>query len=172
MTDLEGFDFDKDSMSKKLRIGWFSFSCCEDSTIIFTEILNDHYIEWRDKVEICSATVLQKRSEIKNIDVSFVEGAITSQKQEEKLLEIRLESKKLVAIGACACVGMPSSQRNLFDDATKEEIRNITIRFQYADIVKKLSEIVKVDDQVPGCPMDENIFLQVVNKYLKEFGIA
>ncbi len=156
-------------MKKKLRVGWFSFSCCEDSTIIFTELLNDHYKEWLDKIEFCSALVLKKKSEIKNLDVAFVEGAITSQKQEDKLLEIRKESKKLVAIGACACVGMPSTQRNLFDEKTNEEIKNLLIRFQYADKVRKLSEVVRVDDQVPGCPMNEDIFLQKINKYLQEF---
>ena len=156
-------------MAKKLRVGWFSFSCCEDSTIIFTELLNDHYRQWKDKVHFVSALILQKRSEIKNLDVSFVEGAITSEKQEKKLLEIRKASKKLVAVGSCACVGMPSSQRNLFNEGTKEEIKNILIRFQYKDKVQKLSDIVTVDDQVSGCPMDENVFLKVINKYLKEF---
>lgn len=159
-------------MEKKLRIGWFSFSCSDDSTIIFTELLNDHYKEWRKKLEFVSAGFMQKRREIKDIDVSFVEGAITSPKQEEKLLEIRKQSKRLVAIGACACTGMPSTQRNAFDEKTNEEIKNILIRFQYAKIVKKLSKIVKVDDQVPGCPMDENIFLKVLDKYLQEFGIC
>ena len=99
---------------KKLKVGWFSFSCCEDSTIIFTEILNDYYRIWKEKVEFVSVGVLQKRSKIKDLDVAFVEGAITSEKQEKQLLNIRAESKKLVAIGACACVGMPSTQRNLF----------------------------------------------------------
>ena len=159
-------------MKKKLRVGWFSFSCCEDSTIIFTELLNDHYKEWLDKIEFCSALVLKKKNEIKNLDVAFVEGSITSQKQEEKLKEIRKESKKLVAIGACACVGMPSSQRNLFDEKTNEEIKNLLIRFQYADKVRKLSEVVQIDDQVPGCPMSEDIFLQKINKYLEEFKIT
>lgn len=159
-------------MKKKLRVGWFSFSCCEDSTIIFTELLNIHYQDWFDKIEFCSALVLKKKSEIKNLDVSFVEGAITSQTQEEKLREIRRESKKLVAIGACACIGMPSSQRNLFDEKTNEEIKNLLIRFQYDDKVRKLSDIVQVDDQVPGCPMNEEIFLQIINKYLKEFKIT
>ena len=159
-------------MTKKLRVGLFSFSCTEDSTIIFTELLNDHYKEWKDKIEIVSALVLQKRSEVKNLDLAFVEGAITSEKQKKKLLEIRKESKKLVAIGACACIGMPSGQRNLFAEKTKEEIKNILIRFQYAEKVKKISDIVIVDDQVPGCPMDEKIFLQIMNKYLKEFGIT
>lgn len=156
-------------MAKRLRIGWFSFSCCEDSTIIFTEILNDYYQVWKDKIEFVSAGVLQKRGEIKNLDVAFVEGAITSKMQENTLLKIRSESNKLVAIGACACIGMPSSQRNLFDEATKKELENLLIRFKYADKVRKLSDIVKVDDQVPGCPMDENAFLQIINKYLAEF---
>lgn len=158
-------------MKKKLRIGWFSFSCCEDSTIIFTELLNDHYLVWREKIEFVSALVLKKKSEIKDLDVAFVEGAITSQEQEKKLAEIRNESKKLVAIGACACVGMPSSQRNFFSEKINEEIKGDLLRFQYADKVRKLSEVVKVDDQVPGCPMDEKIFLQIIKKYLNEFKI-
>lgn len=159
-------------MGKKLRVGWFSFSCCEDSTIIFTELLNEYYKEWLDKIEFCSALVMKKKEDIRNLDVAFVEGAITSKKQEEKLLQIRRESKKLVAIGACACVGMPSAQRNLFDDKTREEIKNIIIRFQYAQKVQKLTDLVTVDAQVPGCPMNENIFLQIINQYLKEFGVV
>lgn len=158
-------------MPKKLRIGWFSFSCCEDSTIIFTELLNDHYQEWKEKIEFCSVLVLRKKSVIKDLDVAFVEGAITSEKQEEKLHQIRRESKKLVAIGACACIGMPSAQRNLFDEKKNTEIQNILIRFNYAKSVRKLSEVVPVDDFVHGCPMDEKIFLAIVDKYLREFNI-
>lgn len=156
-------------MPKKLRIGWFSFSCCEDSTIIFTEILNDHYMEWKSKIDIVSATVLQKKSEIKDIDVSFVEGAIASKSQEEKLLEIRKASKRLVAVGSCACTGMPSSLRNSFDDRISSEILVHLQKYGYAQHVRKLSEIITVDEQVPGCPMDEKIFLDVMNKYLRVF---
>lgn len=159
------------TMTPKLRIGWFSFSCSEDSTIIFTEMLNEHYQEWKKKIEFVSASILQKKEEIKDIDVAFIEGAVTSNKQEEKVKKIRKESKKVVAIGSCACVGMPSSQRNLFDEKTKKEINKILIRFQYAEKVKKLSDVITVDEMVPGCPMDENNFLRILNKYLKEFGI-
>lgn len=157
---------------KKLKIGWFSFSCCEDSTIIFTEILNDHYREWKNLIDFRSIAVMQKRENLEDLDAAFVEGAITSERQEKKLKEIRNKAKKLVAIGACACIGMPSAQRNLFDEKINKEIENILIRFQYAKNVRKLSEIVAVDDQVPGCPMDEEEFLSVINKYLNEFGIV
>jgi hypothetical protein len=36
---------------KRLVVGWFSFTCCEDSTILFTELLNDHFDEWKTVVE-------------------------------------------------------------------------------------------------------------------------
>lgn len=157
-------------MNRKLKIGWFSFSCCEDSTIIFTELLNDYYHIWKEKIEFKSILVLQKKSDIRNLDIAFVEGAITSKKQENQLLQIRRESKFLVAIGACACVGMPSAVRNQFDEKTKAEIKNLIIRFQYAPTVKKLSEVVTVDDQVPGCPMDENIFISLINRYIQALG--
>lgn len=139
---------------------------------MFTELLNDYWKEWKDKIEFVNALILQKRNELRNLDVSFVEGAITSAKQEDKLKEIRRNSKKLVAIGACACTGMPSAQRNAFDDVSNAEIQNLLIRFQYADKVKRLKDIVQVDAEVNGCPMVEQVFLQVIDKYLKEFEIS
>ena len=115
--------------------------------------------------------VLQKRSDIKGLDVAFIEGAVTAEKQEQKLKEIRNNCRKLVAVGSCAVIGLPSSQRNNFNENQKSEISEILIRFQYARNVKKISDVVAVDDTIPGCPMSENAFLKVLNKYLKEFKI-
>ena len=159
-------------MPLKLKVGWFSFSCSEDSTIIFTELLNTHYQEWIKLIDFRSILVMQKKSDIDDLDVAFIEGAITSDLQEKKLIKIRKNSKKLVAVGSCAVIGMPSSQRNLFNNQLNKEISEILIRFQYAATVKKISDVVQVDDTVPGCPMNEAVFLQVINKYLKEFAIT
>ena len=57
----------------------------------------------------------------------------------------------------------------------KEFIREIKIvldKFGHRDKVSALNEIVKVDDNVPGCPMDENKFLELLNKYFKEFKVV
>lgn len=156
----------------KLRVGWFSFSCCEDSTIIFTEMLNDHYQEWKKVIDFKSILVMQRREDLSELDVAFVEGAITNKDQEEKLKKIRSISKRLIAIGNCACVGLPAAQRNFFDDKTNTELEAILTRFAYAEKVQKLSELVTVDDMVSGCPMDERNFLKIVEKYLAEFGIV
>ena len=95
-----------------------------------------------------------------------VEGAITADSQEQKLKDIRQKAKKLVAIGACAVVGSPSNQRNFFNRTQFEEINPILERFKYKEKVLKLSDIVKVDESVPGCPMNEGVFLQIMDKYL------
>lgn len=156
---------------KKLKIGWFSFTCCEDSTIMMTELLNEHFFEWKRILDIRHAKVLQTKNVLDELDVAFVEGAISSESQAAKLRKIREVSKKLVAIGSCAVTGFPSAQRNLFNEQTKAEIQHILEKFDYREKVAKLDEIVPVDAMVPGCPMETDKFLELLNQMLQEFGI-
>ncbi len=156
-------------VKQKIRIGWFSFSCCEDSTIVMTELMNDHWQEWKELFDFRHARVLKKNNVLDELDIAFVEGAIASPEHETKLKEIRAKSKKVVAIGACAVIGMPSGQRNTFDDQQKAEIQHLIDRFQALPKVLKVSDVVKVDAAVPGCPMDPKLFLQAVDTLVKEF---
>ena len=156
---------------RKLRIGWFSFACCEDSTIMMTELMNERWQEWKKKIDFAYARVLQSHNELRNIDVAFVEGAIATDEDAKKVKEIRANSKYIVAIGACAVDGMPAAQRNMFDIRTKKEIHVILARFKHREKVVPIKEIIKVDDFVPGCPMQEDLFLEKLSKYMKMFGV-
>lgn len=158
-------------MQKKLRIGWFTFTCCEDSTVLFTEIMNDHFETWMKVLDIRHARVLQSKNVLDEMDVAFIEGAIISDDQVPRLKEIRGLAKKVVAIGQCAITGKPSSQRNEFNDEQNAEIADILERFNYADKVRTLSDVITVDDAVPGCPMSDKIFLEKLDGLLKEFKI-
>jgi len=100
-----------------------------------------------------------------------VEGAITSQKHINELKAIRSKAKVLVAIGACAVVGMPSGQRNQFDEKLTQEIQHLVDRFKHLPKVQKVSDVVTVDASVGGCPMNPKQFLDIVNGALKDFGI-
>jgi coenzyme F420-reducing hydrogenase gamma subunit len=159
-------------MAKKLKIGWFSFTCCEDSTMIWIELMNENFFKWKELLDIRYARALKRNNKIKDLDVAFVEGAITTEKDAKRLLMIRKNSKKLVAIGACASNGMPAAQRNMFDPELKKEIAFLIERFKQMDKVKSVKEVVAVDDEVQGCPMAEEAFLSVLDKYLKEFGVV
>lgn len=153
---------------EKLKIGWFSFSCCEDNTIVMTEVMNDHWQEWKKKFDFRHARVLKSKNVMDDFDIAFIEGAIASPEQEAKVKDIRKRSKKLVAVGACAVTGLPSGQRNLFTDAQKEAIEFLVARFGAMPKVLKVSDVVGVDAEVPGCPMDPDNFLKTVNGLVTE----
>lgn len=156
---------------RKLNVGLFSFTSDEGCSMIFIELMNNHFSEWEKMIDFKYFKLLKSKNELKDLDVAFVEGAISTFKEEKRLKQIRKESKRLVAIGSCAVNGSPSNQRNFFSEDTKREIKIVLDRFGHRNKVSTLNEIVKVDDNVPGCPMEENIFLEVLNKYLKEFKV-
>ena len=58
---------------------------------------------------------------------------------------------------------MPSAQRNLFTEEQKQEIEWLVARFAGLEKVLKLSEVVKVDAEIPGCPMTPQKFLDTVD---------
>lgn len=157
---------------KKLKVGWFSFSCCEDSTIVFTELLNDHFEAWSKVVDFAHIRILRSKNSLEGLDVAFVEGAIASAKELKRLKEIRANAKKVIAIGSCACTGGPSSQRNNFSPALQKEIEALLRKFHQADKVSKLEDVIKIDGKVPGCPMNEAVFLKKMDELLKEFKIV
>jgi sulfhydrogenase subunit delta len=157
---------------KKLVIGWFSFTCSEDSTILLTELLNDHFDEWKRIIEFRHMKALKDRNDMSNLDVAFIEGASSSEKHEIEMKKIRENAKYVVAVGACACTGMPSSSRNEFvDKELNDKIQWYLKTFNYGQKVKKLDEVIKVDDYVQGCPMNVETFIATVEKYLKLFKI-
>jgi sulfhydrogenase subunit delta len=148
--------------AKKIKVGWFSFSCCEDSTVVFTDIMDEHWQEWKKIFDFRHVRVLKTKNKMDAFDVAFIEGAIAADDQEEKLKDIRSRAKILVAVGACACVGMPSAQRNTFNPEQQKEIQYLVDRFKMAPKVLKVSDVVKVDYEVPGCPMDPKDFVTKV----------
>lgn len=164
---------EESNQTKKMVVGWFSFTCCEDSTILFAELLNDHLDEWKKVVEFRHVRALKTKNELKDLDVAFVEGAVSSDKQAEEVKKIRDNSKYVVAIGSCACTGLPSASRNAFtpQDIT-DRINRYMQSFDYSQKVRKLEEVIKVDDMVNGCPMNVPVFLEMLTKYLKVFNLA
>jgi coenzyme F420-reducing hydrogenase gamma subunit len=105
--------------------------------------------------------------------VAFVEAAIPSDSQAEEARRIRDNARYVVAIGACACTGKPSTSRNQFVSAQiNERIRWYLSHFDYGPEVMRLDDVIEVDDMVRGCPMKVPAFLQTLNKYLDLFNVS
>ena len=116
---------------------------------------------------------LKTNNSLSGLDVAFIEGAISSESQANEVRQIRENAKYVVAIGACACTGQPSTSRNQFvGEQLNERIRWYLSHFDYGKEVKRLNEVIQVDDMVRGCPMKVPSFLQTLEKYLDQFDIA
>jgi coenzyme F420-reducing hydrogenase gamma subunit len=158
---------------ERLVVGWFSFTCCEDSTILLTELLNDHLEAWLRVVEFRHMKSLKTNNSLNGLDVAFVEGAISSDLQAAEVRKIRENAEHVVAVGACACTGKPSTSRNQFvDEQIDERIRWYLEHFDYGANVVPLDEVVRVDDMVRGCPMKAQAFTQTLEKYLELYEVV
>ncbi len=149
------------------KVGVFSFTCCEGCIVTFIELLNRKFDEYSKKMKIENFRQLKTNEKIKNLDIAFIEGAISTESEVKKLKEIRQKSKKLIALGSGACNGYPSDQRNKFDDKKKKQIQLLIEKFHQNKTIEPLNKFVKVDDEINGCPVDEKLLMEKIEGYLK-----
>ncbi|OGV97105.1 hypothetical protein A2W24_00150 [Microgenomates group bacterium RBG_16_45_19] len=140
---------------------------------MFAELLNDYFFEFKKHFNfIDAATFSSKRDTQSPLDIAFIEGAANSDHDVVTMLKLRQRAQKVVAIGSCACTGLPSAQRNTFTPEQIAAIQPILTKFNYPDQIKPLTQVIPVDAQVPGCPMNLDTFLATVNQLLVDFGHA
>jgi sulfhydrogenase subunit delta len=151
----------------KTRVGVFSFTCCEGCSISFIETFNSKFNDYMKKIKIVNFRALKKEDKIHNMDLAFVEGAISTESEIKKLKEIRRKTKKLVALGSGAANGYPSNQRNKFSDDKKRAIHPLLVRFRQNSTIEPLKTYVKVDDEINGCPVEESAIISKMEEYLK-----
>lgn len=151
---------------KKKRVGIFSLTCDEGCSIFLIEIFNEKLVGWLEKIEIGYFLSIKDHMEINDLDIALIEGVVSTQQDVEDVLKIREESKIIIAMGSCAITTMPSGQRNGFNDRQLKEIEKDLKKFKYLPKCVPISEVVKVDDQVSGCPILKEKFIEVFEKYL------
>jgi len=135
------------------------------------EVFNKKFSDWEKCIDIKHFRLITPKKDIENIDVAFVEGAISTEHDLNGLKKVRETSKKLVAIGSCAITGFPSNNRNFFDNKTLDKIKPTLAKFKHLEKVEPIKKFVKVDEEINGCPMDASKFIEVMEKYLVEFGV-
>jgi NAD-reducing hydrogenase small subunit len=112
------------------------------------------------------------------VDVTLVEGAISSEEDLHKIQEIRAKTRILVSLGDCAVTGNVPAMRNKFGAQAvlkRAYLENATLDAQIPrEIIPRLlpisrpvHEVVKVDVFVPGCPPSADLIFSVINDLLQ-----
>jgi len=114
----------------------------------------------------------------KAVDVTIIEGAISSQEDLEKVHAIRKRSKLIVALGDCAVTAnVPGMRNNIPPRKLLERIyiegaqENKVIPSEGVPALLRqavpVHQVVKVDLHVPGCPPSAGAILFAIGELLE-----
>jgi len=141
------------------KIAVFDFTDCEGCEL---QLANKEET-LADFIKVIEIVNFREVSSIKddNYDIAFIEGAISRADEIERLLEIRKRAKTLVAFGSCACFGGVNRIKNQHNlSKANQEV--------YGDLqkdtmpVRAVKEIVSVDMEIPGCPVNKEEVERIV----------
>jgi len=152
-------------MAKKPKVAILALTDCEGCLMeIFN--LGERFLELLTKIELADFKLFEDLPEPPRYDIAIVEGCPLTKKDLERLKRTREKSKILVALGACACLGGIAKIKNYYD---KEKI----IKYVYKNPkgidnpeVRPLKAYVKVDLEIPGCPINKEEFLRIMEEFI------
>ena len=97
------------------------------------------------------------------LDIAMVEGAVLPMRDAGKLRAIRKRSATLVALGTCAVWGgVAAMDRGLDRAKMLEDVYGEMGKEYDACPAQALREVVKVDHNITGCPIEKTHFLSAV----------
>ena len=145
----------------KPRVAIFSLTSCEGCSLAILE-LEDELLGILNAVEIVNFREGMTERAL-DVDIGFVDGAVSTPEDEKEITHLREHCKTLVAIGACACLGGLNTLKNYQNE---KDYRGYVYgdRAEWFPTVpaRPLSAVVKVDCELPGCPMVKEEFLRFV----------
>lgn len=151
---------------RRPRLAVWKFSSCDGCQLTLLDC-EEELLTLADQLEV--AYFLEASSAVVEgpYDISLVEGSITTPDEAERIVRIRRESGLLIAIGACATAGGIQSLRNYAD--VDAYARAVYAHPAYLDVLPTatpLSEHVKVDLELRGCPIAKEQLLEAVGALL------
>jgi len=150
----------------KPKVAFFDFACCEGCQIELTNYGDAPFLELLNHIDIVEfREAMSETSD--HIDIAFIEGSYTRIADKARLEEIRKRAAVVIAYGACAVTGGINALKN-HQSFYKECVYKDDAKMPHLDSSKALpiSAAIKVDYEVPGCPMDKYELLNIVSHLL------
>ncbi len=156
-------------MSKK-RIATVWLDGCSGCHMSFLD-MDERLVELFQQADLVYSPLVDLKEFPEEVDITLVEGAVSSEEDLHKVRMVRERTKILVAFGDCAVTGNVPSMRNPFGTNAvlqRAYLENVTLHPQVPREVipaliekaRPVHEVVKVDVFIPGCPPSaETIFL-------------
>jgi NAD-reducing hydrogenase small subunit len=162
--------------SNKVRIATAWLDGCSGCHMSFLD-MDQRLLDIAPLIELVYSPLVDHKEFPQGVDVTLVEGSVSTDEDIEKIRKIRSRTRILIALGDCAVTGNVPAMRNPFDLAavfdraynenTDIQKQNPTLHLPtLLDRVRPVHEVVKVDLFVPGCPPPADAIYYVVSELL------
>ncbi len=129
-------------------------------------------------VDVVWSPLVDAKEFPENVDVTLVEGAISSEEDLHRIRLVRSRTRILVSLGDCAITGNVSAMRNNFGANAvlkRAYLENATLDAQIPRqvippllaIVRPVHEFVPVDVFLPGCPPSADLIFSALSELLE-----
>jgi NAD-reducing hydrogenase small subunit len=163
-------------LSKK-RLATVWLDGCSGCHMSFLD-MDERLIELAEKADLVYSPLVDAKEFPPDVDVTLVEGAVSSDEDLEKIHVIRSRTKLLVSLGDCAVTANVPSMRNPFpvqaiydrayrENATLTEGTPHEVIPRLLSIARPVHEVVHVDIFVPGCPPSADVIHYALTELLE-----
>jgi coenzyme F420-reducing hydrogenase gamma subunit len=152
--------------SGKPRLAVWKFASCDGCQLSLLDC-EDELLGVAGAVEVAYFLEASSATVEGPYDLSLVEGSVTTAHDAERIREVRRVSRHLVTIGACATAGGVQALRNFAN--VRDFLSVVYASPEYVstlDTSTPISEHVKVDFELHGCPINKRQLLEVITSFL------
>ena len=162
---------------KKIRLATVWLDGCAGCHMSLLDI-DEAILGIAARAEVVYGPLVDAQEFPKSVDVTLIEGAVSSQEDLEKVNHIRKRSKLVVSLGDCAVNGNVPAMRNQI--VPRKLLERIYIEgAQESKLIPSsgvpallrqavpVHQVVKVDLHVPGCPPAAGSIVYVLTELLE-----
>ncbi len=153
----------------KLKIGIYELTGCAGDALLILDCEKE-LIDIFKAADIQSFLMAKSDNINGELDIAFVEGSVSTEKEVKEIKDIRKRAKVVVAMGICACFGGIQAaflKREDWERNFKEIYGDVEMTNTKPVHSKPIDSYIKVDYYLPGCPINKDQFLVTFNRILR-----
>jgi NAD-reducing hydrogenase small subunit len=133
--------------------------------------MDERLLELAAAIDIVYSPFVDTKTFPEQVDLTLVEGSVSSEDDLAKIKKIREHTRLLIAMGDCAVTGNVPSMRNPF--GTEKILQHVYLQHAPSTIVPPLlprvlpvHQVVAVDAFLPGCPPSADVLYFALTELL------